>query len=383
MDLALTEEQTAIRDTARRLAEERLAPSAAALDRGDGHETFLANLKELAGLGFMGLNISTDHGGTGADTVSFGLAITELARACAATAVTVSVTNMVAEVIQAIGSEEQRSRYLPLLCNGDYPAGGFCLSEPAAGSDPSAMTTRAERDGEDWVLRGSKAWITSAPYAGLFVVWAVTDATRPRGKGISCFLVEADSLGLSIGKAEEKMGQVGSATCSVHFDDCRVPASALLGKENDGYRVAVAELAGGRIGIGSLALGVAEAAMDYACSYIQEREQFGRPLSDFQGLQWQVAETKTELEAARLLLLQAAWQKDRKEPFAPQASMAKLFATEKANAACYRALQLVGGIGYTRDCPLERYARDVRVTSIYEGTSEIQRQIIARSVLQP
>lgn len=381
MDFTLSEEQLAIQDTARRFASERLAPIAAALDRGEKKEAFLGNLRELAQLGFMGLNIDSDHGGTAAGTVSFSLAITELARACASTAVTVSVTNMVAEVIQAIGSDAQRARYLPPLCSGDFSAGAFCLSETAAGSDPSAMTTRAVRDGDDWVIDGAKAWITSAPYAGVFVVWAVTDPSRPRGKGISCFLVDAGTPGLNIGAPEDKMGQVASATCSVHFDSCRVPADALLGTENQGFRIAVGELAGGRIGIGSLALGVADAAMDLARDYIRERQQFGQAIADFQGIQWQVAETCTELEAARLLLLHAAWQKETGQDFGKAASMAKLYTTEKANSACYRALQLLGGAGYTRDYPLERMARDARVTAIYEGTSEVQRIIIARALL--
>ncbi|MEQ9396030.1 acyl-CoA dehydrogenase family protein [Haliea sp.] len=381
MDFTFSEEQQAIKDTASRFAGERLAPIAAALDRGEQQDVFLENLRELASLGFMGLNIDSAYGGTAAGTVSFSLAITELARACAATAVTVSVTNMVAEVIQAIGNEEQRARYLPPLCSGEFRAGAFCLSETGAGSDPAAMTTRAVRDGDDWVIDGAKAWITSAPYAGVFVVWAVTDPSRPRGKGISCFLVDAGTPGLTIGTAEDKMGQIASATCSVHFDSCRIPTSALLGRENQGFRIAVGELAGGRIGIGSLALGVAEAAMDIARNYIRERQQFGQAIADFQGIQWQVAETCTELEAARLLLLHAAWQKDAGQEFGNAASMAKLFASEKANSACYRALQLMGGAGYTRDYPLERMARDARITAIYEGTSEIQRIIIARHLL--
>jgi butyryl-CoA dehydrogenase len=381
MHFELTEEQSAIRDTISRFAREKVQPIAAALDRGLEKEAFRGNLKELAQLGFMGLNVDAGYGGTEAGTVAFSLAITELARACAATAVTVSVSNMVAEVIQAIGNDTQRAIYLPALCSGQFAAGSFCLSETGAGSDPSAMATRATREGDGWILNGSKAWITSAPFAGVFVVWAVTDPERPRGKGISCFLVESDTPGLAIAEPEDKMGQVGSPTCSVYFDDCRLPDSALLGQENDGFRVAVSELAGGRIGIGSLALGVAEAAMDYARDYIRERRQFGKPIADFQGIQWHLAETYTELEAARLLLLNAAWLKDSGKDYTKAASMAKLYATEKANHACYRALQFMGGAGYTKDYPLERMARDVRVTSIYEGTSEVQKLIIARSLL--
>jgi alkylation response protein AidB-like acyl-CoA dehydrogenase len=293
-----------------------------------------------------------------------------------------SVTNMVAEVIQAIATRDQKQTWLPRLCNGDSAAGSFCLSEAGAGSDPAGMKTRAVRDGDGWVLNGSKMWISSAEYAGVFVVWAVTDPELPRGKGISCFLVEAGSPGLSIGKAEEKMGQHASSTNSVIFEDCRIPGSALMGKLNDGYRIAVEELAGGRIGIGSLALGVGLAAMDYARAYSSERQQFGKAISSMQGPQWMLADAYTELEAARLLLMSAASLKERSQPFMKQAAMAKVYATEAANRACYTAIQLAGGIGYTRECPLERFARDVRVTSIYEGTSEIQRVIIARELLR-
>ncbi len=381
MDISLTEEQSFIQDTAKRFAENELAPVAAQHDHAKDQTLFLSNLKKLAELGFMGLNVSSEYGGTEAGVVSFSLAITEIARACASTAVTMSVTNMVAEVIQVIANEEQKQKYLPKLCSGEYAAGGFCLSEAGAGSDPAGMKTRAVKDGDDWILNGTKMWITSAEYAGVFVVWAVTDPEAKKGKGISCFLVEADTPGMTIGKPEEKMGQHASSTNLVIFEDCRIPGDALMGKLNDGFRIAVAELAGGRIGIGSLALGIAHAAMDYARQYTTEREQFGSPISNLQGLQWMMAEAYTDLEAARLLLMNAACLKEKGLPFGKQASMAKLFAAEKGNAACYTALQLMGGVGYTKEYPLERYARDIRITSIYEGTSEIQRVIIARELL--
>ena len=382
MNLLLTEEQSMIQDMARRFAQSELAPIAAKLDQVGDRGAFLDNLSRLADLGFMGMNVSAAYGGTEAGAVAFSVAVTEIARACASTAVTMSVTNMVGEVIQAIGSSEQKSTYLEKLCSGEYPAASFCLSEAGAGSDPANMKTRAVRDGEDWVLNGSKMWISSAEYAGIFIVWAVTDSTVPKGKGISCFLVEAATPGLSIGPAEAKMGQKASVTNSVIFDNCRVPASALLGELNDGYRVAVSELAGGRIGIGSLALGVAQEAMDFARKYTTEREQFNRPISEFQGIQWMLADAYTELEAARLLLMNAACLKEKGLPFMKQAAMAKLYATEAANRSCYTAIQLMGGVGYTKEYPLERYARDVRVTTIYEGTSEIQRIIIARELLK-
>jgi len=382
MHFELSEEQQMIADAAHRLAADRLEPLAEKVDAGEGRTEFLDNLRLLAENGFMGLNVSADYGGTEAGAIGFAQAIQALAGGCASTAVTVSVTNMVGEVIQAVGSDEQKEAYLPKLTDGTYAAGGFCLTESSAGSDPSAMKTRAVKDGNHYVLNGAKLYITSAEYAGIFVVWAVTDPDAPKGKGISCFLVEAGTPGLVIGKAEKKMGQTGSATNEVLFQDCRVPATAMMGKENDGFRIAVGELAGGRIGIASLALGIARKAMDTAKAFVKEREQFGRPLADMQGLQWMIADRETELEAARLLILQAAALKDAGRPYSKEASMAKLYASEAAQRATYTALQLHGGAGYIKEYPLERFARDVRITTIYEGTSEIQRLIIAREVMK-
>lgn len=377
----LSEEQRLIKDTARDFAQNELSKNAEALDRGEGKEAFFANLKALSELGFMGLNVSSQYGGTEAGTIAFSLTITELAKVCASTAVTVSVTNMVAEVIQSVASEDQKLLYLPKICSGEYPAAGFCLTEPGAGSDPSSMRTSAVLDGDEWVLNGSKAYITSGEFAGVFVVWAVTDKDAPRGKGMSCFLVEGNTPGLVVSKAEHKMGQKGSATNSVFFDNCRIPSSALMGQLNKGYQVALGELAGGRIGIGSLAYGIGKAATEYATQYAKERVQFGTPISNFQAIQWMLADSETELEAARLLIMNAAALKENGESFATQASMAKLFASEAANRACYAGQQVLGGHGYNAEYPLERMARDVRITSIYEGTSEIQRMIIARNML--
>lgn len=382
MHFSLTDEEDMIRDAARRIASEKIAPLAEKLDRGEGRAEFLDNLRTLAESGFMALNVDPEYGGTGAGTVAFALAIEELGYACASTGVTASVTNMVGEVVQAVGSREQKQRHLPRLADGTYAAGAFCLTEGQAGSDPSNMKTSARRDGDDWIIDGEKLYITSAEYAGVFVVWAVTDKSAPKGKGISCFLVEAETSGLIIGKAEKKMGQTGSATNVVRFDQCRVPASSLMGRENDGFRIAVGELAGGRIGIASLSLGIARAAMDAATSYAKERKQFGQSIADFQGLQWMIADRETELEAARLLILQAAHQKDQKLPFAKAASMAKLFASEAAHRATDTAIQIHGGAGYVKDFPVERLARDARITRIYEGTSEIQRLVIAREILR-
>lgn len=382
MDMALNENQSMIQDLAKKFAATELEPVADNLMAEDGREIFLSNLKKLAELGFMGLNIDADYGGSEVGTIAFSLAITEIARACASTAVTMSVNNMVAEVIQAVASQEQKEKYLPKLCGGEYSAGAFCLTETTAGSDPSNMKTTAVLDGDEWVLNGNKQFITSAEYAGIFIVWAVTDKTLARGKGISCFLVEKGVPGLSISKAEEKMGQHASSTNEVVFDNCRIPKDALMGEINQGFKVAVGELAGGRIGVGSMALGIGLAAMDYARSYITERQQFGQAIANFQGIQWMMADAYTDLEASRLLLMSAADEKEKGQPFSKQASMAKLFASEKANKACYTALQLMGGSGYIKEYPLERYSRDVRITSIYEGTSEIQRVIIARELLR-
>jgi alkylation response protein AidB-like acyl-CoA dehydrogenase len=382
MFLDLTAEQKLIRDTAREFARAELEPVAAALDDSDDRAPMLANLKKLSELGFMGLNVREEFGGAEAGTIAFSVAMTEIARACASTAVTVSVNNMVCEVIQAVGSEEQKRAYIPRICSGEFAAGSFALTEPGAGSDPSGMTTQAVDDGDSFVLNGAKIFITSAPYAGVFVVWAVTDREVPKGKGISCFLVEAGTPGLIIGKEEKKMGQHASATNEVLFDDCRIPKAALMGRLNDGFRTAVGELAGGRIGIGSLGLGVGLAAMDFATRYSTERIQFGQKISSFQAIQWMIADSYTELEAARLLLMNAAFRKEQGKPFAKEAAMAKMFATEAANRACYKALQMLGGYGYTRDFPVERYARDARITTIYEGTNEIQRVIISREILR-
>jgi alkylation response protein AidB-like acyl-CoA dehydrogenase len=382
MRLELSEEQKIIQETARLFARQELEPVAAIMDREPDQAAFVANLKKLAGLGFMGLKIREEYGGSQAGMVAFSVALTEIARACAATAVTVSVNNLVCDVIQAVGSEAQKKTYIPRLCSGEYPAGSFALTEPEAGSDPAGMKATAVLDGDEWVLNGTKRFITSAPYAGVFVAWAVTDHSAPKGKGISCFLVEGGTKGLVIGRHEEKMGQRASATTEVLFEDCRIPKAALMGKLNDGLRTAKSELMGGRVGIGSLSLGVGLAAMDYATKYARTRVQFEQEIVQFEGIQWMIADAYTELEAARLLLMQAAYDADQGRNFTRQAAMAKLFASEAANRACYAAIQMMGGYGYSSEYPLERYSRDVRVASIYEGTSEIQRVIIAKEILK-
>lgn len=382
MRFELTEEQKMIQAMAADFARAELAPVAARLDEAKDRSILKANLKKMAELGLMTMNVPEAYGGADVGVVAYSLAMTEIARACAATAVTMSVTNMVAEVILEFGTDEQKRKYVPKLASGEYLAGAFGLTETQAGSDPSNMRTQAVADGDDFVLNGSKLFITSAEYAGVFVVWAVTDKDKPKGRGISAFLVDAGTPGFTVGKDEEKMGQKGSSTNQLHFEDCRIPKTQLLGRLDDGFRIALMELDGGRIGIGSLALGVGSAAMDFATAYAKEREQFGQAIAEFQAIQWMIADAYMELDAARMLLLRAAWLKENGRPFSREASMAKLYASEAANRACYKAVQMLGGYGYTRDFPVERLARDVRITTLYEGTSEIQRLVIARELLR-
>jgi alkylation response protein AidB-like acyl-CoA dehydrogenase len=381
MNLELTETQKMIQDTARNFARTELEPVAAKHDQEGDRETYLKNLRKLGELGLMAINVKSEYGGSEAGVIAFSLAITEIARACASTAVTMSVNNMVCEVIQAVGSEEQKRAYIPKIASGEYYAGGFALTETSAGSDPAGMKTTAILDGDSYVINGSKMFISSAEYAGVFVVWAVTDPKGKKGKNISTLLVENGIKGLTIGRNEHKMGQHGSSTNELIFEDCRVQKSAVMGKLNDGFRIAAGELAGGRIGIGSLGLGCGLAAMDYATRYAINRIQFEQPITNFQAIQWMIAESYTELEAARLLLMNAAFKKESGKSFGREASMAKYYATEAAEKACYNALQMLGGYGYTAEYPIERFARDVRITSIYEGTNQIQRLIIARDIL--
>ncbi|KIG14755.1 Butyryl-CoA dehydrogenase [Enhygromyxa salina] len=379
MDFTPSETQEMIRGTARQFAERALEPNAAALDRS--HAFPRATLAEAAELGLLGINVPAEYGGVEAGAVAYSLAVTELARACAATTVAICVSNMVAEVICAFGNEAQREEHVTKLCSGEYVVGGFALSESGAGSDPGGMTTRARKTDKGWVIDGSKLWITSGTDAGLFVVWART-SDAPGARGVSCFLVPGDAPGLTAGKPEEKMGQRGSPTTALEFEGVEVGDDALLGELERGFPVAMMALDGGRVGIASLALGVGLAASAFANRYALERQQFGQSITNFQAIQWMIADSATELEAARLLTLRAAWLKQAGKSFTREASMAKLWASERAFTACNRALQMLGGYGYTQDFPVERYLRDVRVTMIYEGTSEIQRVVIGRDVVR-
>ncbi len=378
MDFNLTKEQEMIRDTAKKIAEKSILP---VINQFEESHTFPADIiRELAQLGFMGMNIKEEYGGQEAGTVAYSLAVTEIARASASVAVTMSVTNMVAEIIQEFAREEIKKKYLPLLCDGTYLAGAFCLTEPNAGSDAGAIQTRAEKVDGGYILNGSKIFITSGEVAGVFVVWAVTDKSKGK-KGITAFIVPKDAKGLLIGKKEEKMGQCASPTNEVAFNDCFVPEDHLLGVEGDGYKIALMELAGGRIGIASLSLGVGYAAIDYAKNFAKERVQFGKPISELQAIQFMLADCYTELDAARMLVLRAAFLKEKGLSYTKEGSMAKLYASEVANRVCIKAVQILGGYGYSKEYPVERYLRDIKVTTIYEGTSEVQRIVIAREIL--
>lgn len=378
MDFSLTPEQRMIQQMARDFAEKELQPKAAEID-ATGHYP-LSILRSMAELGMMGINIPAEVGGAQAGAISLSLALTEIGKACASTAVTMSVTNMVAEVINSFGHDELRRRHVPKLCSGEYPSGAFALTEPGAGSDPSSLVSNAARIGDGYLLNGTKIFISSAEHAGVFVVWAKTD--RNAGiRGISAFVVEKGQSGFTVGRNEEKMGQRGSCTNEIRIEDCFLPLAQLLGKEGDGFKIAMAALDGGRIGIGSMAVGIGLAAIEYATRYAKTRIQFGKSIASFQAIQWMIADSFTDLEASRLMVLRAAFLKENGRPFTKEASMGKLLATEAANRVCYKALQILGGYGYIRDYPLERHSRDCRVTTIYEGTSEIQRLVIAREML--
>jgi len=373
------ESQQMIADTARQFAERVLAPRAAGLDREGGFPA--ESLAQAAQLGLLGINVPADLGGVEAGAVAYALAVIELAKVCASTTVAITVSNMVAEVITKFGTPAQREEHVNKLCAGEYIVGGFALSEAGAGSDPGGMRTRAVKTATGWRLSGSKLWITSGTHAGIFVVWART-SDAPGSRGISAFLVKGDAPGVVAGKPEHKLGQHGSTTTPLDFNDVELREEALLGEVGQGFKIAMMALDGGRIGIASLAIGCGMAASEYAVGYARERKQFGAPISTFQAIQWMIADSATELDAARLLVLRAAWLKEQDRGFTREASMAKLFASEKAYTACDRAIQVLGGYGYTREFPVERHLRDVRVTRIFEGTSEIQRIVISRDLLR-
>ena len=386
MDFELTEEQRLIRDTARQFAEQVLAPRAAQRDLDGAFPE--AELRELGKLGLLGVNVPDALRGSEAGVVAYSLAVTEIAAADASVAVAMAVTNMVAEVVCQYATDEQKQTLVPKLCSGEAIAGAFALSEAQAGSDPASMRTVAERVPGGYRISGSKQWITSGDRAGVFVVWARTDGPSFGGSGnkgtggLSAFVVPGGTPGLSAGRPEHKLGLKGSTTVPLMLDGVEVPESALLGKIGEGFKIAMTALDGGRIGIASQAIGVGRAALKAATDYAKDRHQFGQPIAGFQAISNMLADAATQLEAAQLLALRAAFLKESKVAFSRPAAMAKLYASEMAGRTCDMAIQVHGGYGYTQEYPVERYLRDARVQRIYEGTSEIQRLVIARSVLK-
>ncbi|NWF94371.1 MAG: acyl-CoA dehydrogenase family protein [Syntrophaceae bacterium] len=379
MDFKLTIQQEMIRNAVRDFTEKEIKPVAGQYD--EERRFPYQNIKKMAELGMMGMNIPVEYGGSDVGVVAYSLAITEIAKGCASHAVTTSVTNMVAEVIYEFGQEEIKRKHIPKLCNGEYAAGSFAITEPHAGSDAANIRTTAVREKDTYVINGTKSLITSGEASGVIVAWAVTNPNAKKGKGISAFVIEKETPGFIVESPEDKMGHRASPVNELVFDNCVVPANCLLGKEGEGFKIAMMELDGGRIGIGSLAVGVGFAAIDFATEYVKKREAFGKPISSFEAIQWMIADSYTELEAAQLLVLRAAFLKETRQAFTKEASMAKLFATEAARNVAIRAVQMLGGYGYTKGYPVERYLRDIIGTTLYEGTSEVQRIVISREIL--
>ncbi|HVY60779.1 MAG TPA: acyl-CoA dehydrogenase [Planctomycetota bacterium] len=379
MGFEFTEEQRMIQQTARDFANSVLAPRARDLDKA---EKFPAeHIPKLAELGFMGIISPEEYGGSGLSQITQVLIMEELHRACASTGVTVSVHNsLVQGPLNKFGTPEQKKRYLPRLTSAEL-IGAYCLSEPDFGSDAAGLVTTAVRKGDKYVLDGTKAWITNGDAAGFFIVFA----TRERGagaKGISAFLVEKAFPGVTVGKKEEKLGIRASSTTQIHLDNVEVPAENLLGKEGEGFKIAMDTLDGGRIGIATQAVGIAQACLDRAAKYAKERQQFGKKIADFQAIQWKVADMATRIDAARLLCYRAAELRENGKSCNREAAMAKLFASETANQAATDAVQVHGGWGYMAEYDVERYFRDAKITEIYEGTSEVQRIVISRHYLR-
>jgi butyryl-CoA dehydrogenase len=374
LDFKLTEQQRMIRDAARDFAKQEIIPHAAAWDRD---ETFPADVvKKMGELGFMGINVPEQYGGAGMDMVSYVLAMEEISAACASCGVIMSVNNsLVCWPLETYATEDQKRKFLIPLAKGEK-LGAYCLSEPDAGTDAANQKTMAKRDGDEWVLNGMKNFITNGSTADTLIVFAHTDPEL-RHKGIYGFIVETDREGFSVISKEKKLGIRASDTAQLAFDNVRIPADQQLGPDGAGFKVAMSTLDGGRIGIASQALGIAKAALAAAVEYAKQREQFGKPIAKFQAIQWKIADMRTRYEAARLLTLQAANLKDQGERYSQESAMAKLFASEAANYIAEEAVQIFGGNGYSKEFPVERYFRDARITSIYEGTSEAQRLVIS------
>lgn len=379
MDYELNDIQAAIRDETRKFAQNRLKPLVAKMDEENSYD--LSLIPALAELGFFGVMIPEEWGGAGLDTLSYALVIEELSKVCPSTAVMLSVHNsLLNETLLKLADEDQRRKWLPRAVTGEV-VGAFAITEPEAGSDAGGTRTRAVRDGDHYVLNGTKIFITNADFADLFIVFTSTNP-EAKTRGITAFFVEKGTEGFSLGKKENKMGLRASSTRELVFTDARVPAFNRIGPEGEGFKLAMKLLDGGRIGIASQALGIAEAAFAEALEYSKARKQFGKAISEFQAIQWMLADMAVDIEAARNLVYKAASLKDTGKPHSRDASMAKLFTTEMSNRVVNKALQVFGGYGYIKDFPIERIYRDQRVTQLYEGTSEIQRMVISRSLLQ-
>jgi alkylation response protein AidB-like acyl-CoA dehydrogenase len=378
MDFNLTDEQKQIRDEIRRFAEAEVAPDAAARDE---QEKFAEKqIKKLGELGYMGMTVSPQYGGQGADTISYVLVVEELSKVDASVGVALSVNNsLVCHGIETFGTEAQKQKYLVPLATGKA-LGAYCLSEPGTGSDAGSLQTVAEKNGEYYVINGTKNFITNGVHADYYIVFATIDKAADH-KGVCAFIVEKNVFGVSVGKKEKKLGIRSSDTATLNFDSVRVPAANLLMGERKGFPIALAILDVGRIGIAAQALGIAQGAFDAALKYAKERHQFGQPLIDFQAINFMLAEMATEIDAARLLIYQAAVAKDRGENFSVQSAKAKLYASRVAVDCAVKAVQIFGGAGYLKDYPVERYMRDAKITEIYEGTSEIQKLVITRSLM--
>ncbi len=377
--LGLSDEERMIQETARNFADSEIAPVAA---ENDAKGRFPADIiKKLSELGFMGMLVPEKYGGSALGNFCLVLALEEINRVCASTGVTMSVHNSLAtSPIVRFGSDYLKETYLPKLATGEL-LGAYALSEAGAGSDAASLQCRAVKDGDEYVANGTKLWVTTGADADLYVVMMRTN-TEQRAKGITAFVVERDTPGFAIGKKENKLGLRASSTTELIFEDCRIPAENLLGGEGNGFKIAMSTLDGGRIGIGTQAVGIAQACMDASIAYAREREQFGKKIGEFQAIQWKIADMATAIEASRLMVHRAARMRDMDVPHTKEAAMAKLLASETANRVAREAIQIHGGAGYLKDFPVERFFRDARITEIYEGTSEVQRIVISRAYLK-
>ncbi len=379
MKFSLNKEQEMIRKTAREFAENEIGPIAAHID--ETAEFPVDTVKKLGELGFMGMTVPKEYGGAGMDDVSYAIAVEEVSRVCASHGVTMSVNNsLVCWPLLKYGTEEQKQKYLIPLANGEK-LGCFGLTEPSAGTDAGSQNTVAIKEGDKYIINGSKVFITNASQAQVAIIFAMTDKSKGT-RGISTFIVDTDTPGFSTGTIEDKMGIRGSVQAELVFEDMEIPEENLLGKEGRGFGIAMATLDGGRIGIACQALGIAQAAYEESVKYAKEREQFGKPIAKFQAIQWFIADMATEIDAARLLVYKAAFDKWQKKPYTVSAAMAKFFASDIAMKATRNAIQVHGGYGYTKEYPVERFYRDAKITEIYEGTTEVQKMVIAGNLLK-